>query len=165
MDADLTPRRLRERGIVLFVSLALLLALTLGALGAAQTTVLELRMARNAQDAALAFHAAEAVLLRAETALAAGVVDDVLAAQVYGDVAPWREYDWRGAADSDTVVESVTTIHPLLTPDGPVDVYRITARGVGPGNAVVLLQSTVGVAASPGADATLVGRLSWLQLD
>lgn len=164
MDANLTLR-LRQRGIVLFVSLALLLALTLGALGAAQTTVLELRMARNAQDAALAFHAAESALVRAETALAAGVVVDVLAAPVYGEVAPWRESDWRGADDSDTIVESVAAIQALLTPDAPVDVYRVTARGVGPGGAVVLLQSTVGVAAAPGADATLVGRLSWVRLD
>ena len=44
------PRQ--QRGIVLFVSLALLTVLTVGALAAAQTTTLELRMARNQHDAA-----------------------------------------------------------------------------------------------------------------
>ena len=150
-----------QRGVVLLVSLSLLLALTLGALAAAQTTVLELRMTRNGADAALAFHAAEAALATAEKAIERGAAKPVLAFQYYGKDAPWRDYDWPDSPSA-YVVEEVATIRDPGLPD--VAVYRITARGQGPGGAVVRVQATYGVAAGTGADPATTGRLSWVVL-
>ena len=62
--------RTGQDGTVLFLGLALLLAITAAALSAAQTTSLELRMSRNSHDAALAFHAADAALAEAESTTA-----------------------------------------------------------------------------------------------
>ena len=100
----------RQRGIVLLVSLALLTALAVGGLAAAQTTTLELRMARNQHDAALALHAAEVALSAAEawlqanadpagpaTLFAAGG-NGLHEAVGYDQVAPWRDASaWAGA--------------------------------------------------------------------
>ena len=55
--------------MALFVSLVLLLVLTLLGISAVQTTGLETRMARNDHDALLAFQAAESALREAETRL------------------------------------------------------------------------------------------------
>ena len=154
------PQR-AQRGIVLLVSLSLLLALTLGALAAAQTTVLELRMTRNGADAALAFHAAEAALAEAEAAIRQGSAKPVLAAQRYGDDAPWRTYDWPDSRSA-YVVEPVARIRDAQLRE--VAVFRITARGEGPGGAVARVQTTYGVAIDTGADPVLTGRLSWVAL-
>lgn len=59
----------RQRGIALFVSLVLLLILTIIGVSAVQTTTLETRMARNEHDRLLAFQAAESVLRDAEAFL------------------------------------------------------------------------------------------------
>lgn len=59
----------QETGMALFVSLVLLLVLTLLGISAVQTTGLETRMARNDHDALLAFQAAESALREAETRL------------------------------------------------------------------------------------------------
>ena len=59
----------KETGMALFVSLVLLLVLTLLGISAVQTTGLETRMARNDHDALLAFQAAESALREAETRL------------------------------------------------------------------------------------------------
>ncbi|MGA1677327.1 MAG: pilus assembly PilX family protein [Pseudomonadales bacterium] len=63
------PRQARARGMALFLSLVLLLVLTLLGISAVQTTTLETRMARNDQDALLAFQAAETALREAEARL------------------------------------------------------------------------------------------------
>lgn len=55
--------------MALFVSLVLLLVLTLLGISAVQTTGLETRMARNDHDALLAFQAAESALREAEARL------------------------------------------------------------------------------------------------
>ena len=153
--------RAAERGMVLMVSLTLLLALTLGAVSAAQTTVLELRMTRNGADAALAFRAAEAALLEGEHAVEAGPVSGMLTAQAYGEDPAWQAHGWPDA-QSAYAVESVATLPSPSAPE--VEVYRITARGRGPNGAVVWLQTTYGVAASPGASPEMLGRLSWVSL-
>jgi type IV pilus assembly protein PilX len=146
--------------MVLLVSLSLLLALTLAAVSAAQTTVLELRMARNGRDAALAFHAAEAALSDAELAILAGTVS-ALPAPAYGVVPPWQSHDWPDT-ESAYVIEAVTTVGE--TPSSEVAVFRVTARGRGPGNAVAWLQTTYGRASAPGANPPMTGRLSWVAL-
>lgn len=52
----------RQRGLVLFISLVLLLALTIISVSVVQTTSLQERMSRNSRDAALAFQSAESAL-------------------------------------------------------------------------------------------------------
>ncbi|MBX3706435.1 MAG: hypothetical protein KF911_07340 [Pseudomonadales bacterium] len=59
----------RNRGVALFISLVLLLILTIIGVSAVQTTTLETRMARNEHDALLAFQAAESALRDAEAFL------------------------------------------------------------------------------------------------
>jgi len=56
----------RQQGVVLFLSLVLLLVLTIISISAVQTTSLEERMSRNARDSMLAFQAAESALRDAE---------------------------------------------------------------------------------------------------
>ncbi|MGI9326827.1 MAG: pilus assembly PilX family protein, partial [Pseudomonadales bacterium] len=55
-----------QRGVALFISLVLLLVLTIIGVSAVQTTSLEVRMARNDYDSLLAFEAAESALRDAE---------------------------------------------------------------------------------------------------
>ena len=65
---SLTSRQ-RNTGVALFISLVLLLLLTIIGISSVQTTTLEVRMARNEHDALLAFQAAESALRDAEAAL------------------------------------------------------------------------------------------------
>jgi len=58
-------------GVALFISLVLLLVLTILGVSVVQTTSLEIRMARNANDTLLAFQAAESALRDAEVVLEA----------------------------------------------------------------------------------------------
>lgn len=59
-------RPLRQTGAALFVSLALLLALSIIGVSAVRSAILQERMTRNAWDGLLAFQAAEAALLEGE---------------------------------------------------------------------------------------------------
>lgn len=65
---SLSSRR-QNTGVALFISLVLLLLLTIIGVSAVQTTTLEVRMARNEHDSLLAFQAAESALRDAEAAL------------------------------------------------------------------------------------------------
>jgi type IV pilus assembly protein PilX len=58
-----------QRGVALFISLVLLLVLTIIGVSAVQTTSMEERMARNTHDSVLAFEAAEVALRTGETFL------------------------------------------------------------------------------------------------
>jgi type IV pilus assembly protein PilX len=58
--------RARQHGVALFISLVLLLVLTIIGVSSVQTTSLEVRMARNSVDVDLAFQAAESALRDAE---------------------------------------------------------------------------------------------------
>lgn len=55
-----------QRGVALFISLVLLLVLTIIGVSSVQTTSLEVRMSRNEHDSLLAFQAAESALRDAE---------------------------------------------------------------------------------------------------
>ncbi len=165
-----------QAGAVLFLGLALLLAITAGALTAAQTTSLELRMSRNSHDAALAFRATQAALAEAEAWLA--VASDPTGAPVYaggtryGEVVAWRDgavwtaHGQTAATPLPGVVEAprfliewVTTYASL--PGTLVDVFRITATGVGSSRAIVVrLQATHARTRDDGR----VRRLSWVEL-
>lgn len=57
----------KQSGVVLFISLVMLLILTVLGLSSVQTTTLQERMARNARDSNLAFQAAESAVRDAET--------------------------------------------------------------------------------------------------
>ena len=61
----------KPRGVALFISLVLLLVLTIIGISAVQSTSLEVRMARNDHDSLLAFQAAESALRDAEAAVEA----------------------------------------------------------------------------------------------
>ena len=56
----------RQSGVALFISLVMLLILTVLGLSSVQTTSVQERMARNARDTNLAFQAAESALKDAE---------------------------------------------------------------------------------------------------
>ena len=181
--------RERVRGFVLVVALGLLLALTVGTLVVAQTTTLELRMARNATDAVVAFHAAEAALADAERWLVASEGDPadmftesgtggLATGPAYGEQPPWRRAEiW---ADSRMpsrpvsgverqpryLIEWLATVTDTGTEADPLepvtmDVFRITARGTGAtANVTVTLQSTFGRARGGARQR----RLSWTEL-
>lgn len=57
----------RQSGVALFISLVLLLVLTIIGVSSVQTTSLEVRMTRNEHDSVLAFQAAESALRDAES--------------------------------------------------------------------------------------------------
>ena len=97
----------KQHGVALFISLVLLLLLTIIGVSAVQTTSLELRMARNDNDTLLAFQAAESALRDAEAFL-----DLVVSTAVFtdagnagrwtiaplGDPARWEQANiWTGA--------------------------------------------------------------------
>jgi len=63
----------RQQGVALFISLVLLLVLTIAGISAVQTTSLEERMARNTHDTLLAFQSAESALREAEGWIIANV--------------------------------------------------------------------------------------------
>jgi type IV pilus assembly protein PilX len=59
----------KQTGVALFISLVMLLVLTIIGVSAVQTTSLEERMARNSRDRLMAFQAAESALRDAEALL------------------------------------------------------------------------------------------------
>ena len=59
----------KQTGVALFISLVLLLVLTIIGVSSVQTTSLEVRMSRNEHDTLLAFQAAESALRDAENQL------------------------------------------------------------------------------------------------
>lgn len=171
------PVRPCQRGAVLFLGLALLLAITAGALSAAQTTSLELRMSRNSHDAALALRAADAALAEAEAWLEA--TGDPADARVYaggtryGEVEAWREASvWTvhgqtagtplpGVVDAPRyLIEWVTAYQSLGGVH--IDVFRVTVTGVGSNRATAArLQATYARTRASGG----IRRLSWVELE
>lgn len=179
----------RQRGIALFVALALLTALVVGGLAVAQTVTLELRMARNQHDAALALHAADVALAEAEAWLQVNATapatlfaangNGLHRAAAYGAVPAWRDADaWsaaRGAAGTvpnvaapprflvewlGTRVDTGSAANPR--PPLAIDFFRITARATAD-RATATVQSTYGRARGGGRRA-LTGRLSWVEV-
>ena len=94
-----------QRGVALFVSLVLLLVLTIIGVSAVQTTSLEERMARNTHDSILAFQAAEVALREAEGFLQNNVnstapfdgTNGLWEASQYGQAERWEQASiWTG---------------------------------------------------------------------
>ena len=172
---------------MLFVGLALLLALSLAALATAQTTTLELRMAANAAAAEQALFAAEAAVREAEWWLGRHGADPTtmfpapdtarFASVAYGDRDPWQRTGvWRSAPALGVALPVVamqprylieylgsfsdggTRSRPL--PPATIDLFRVTAQD---GGGSVLLQTTFGQVRGGGSRA-FTGRLSWVRV-
>jgi type IV pilus assembly protein PilX len=164
----------RASGLALFISLVLLLVLTVISVSAVQTSTLETRLARNQHDTLLAFQAAELALRDAEQFLdtietasefAAGAGRWLLPAA--GAVDRWEEPGvWSGsgsvavASAVGGVAEAprylIEYLASLQDDAGEVAVFRITARGIGgSANAQALLQTTYGRRVDGGADAVV----------
>lgn len=178
------PLRSRQNGAVLFLGLALMLAITAAALSGAYTTTLELHMSRNSHDTALAFHAADAALAEAAAWLdgngdPADGDPDANPGPHYGEVPLWRDrsaWDGHGRTAATPLpgvseaprflIEWITTLESEAPPAGtPVDVFRVTARGVGRSpNTVVRLQGTY-ARTRGGVPGTRMRRLSWVELE
>lgn len=98
----------RQRGVALFISLVVLLIITIVGVSAVQTTTLEERMAANARDRDIAFQAAEAALMSAENFVEdlepsdmpafLGNANGLYIPANPGDVSRWNEVDWDGDA-------------------------------------------------------------------
>lgn len=93
----------RQRGVALFISLVLLLVLTIAGVSAVQTTSLEERMARNTHDSLLAFQSAESALREAEGWIIANVNSTAQFSDAGTDglwtTAPYDESDQRWEED------------------------------------------------------------------
>jgi len=108
-----------QRGVALFISLVLLLVLTIIGVSAVQTTSLEERMARNTHDSVLAFESAEVALRAGETFLRnnvvstagflpAGANNGLWKASNYAQTERWEQANiWSGA---NSVVVAANTI-------------------------------------------------------
>ena len=115
----------RQQGIALFMSLVMLLILTLLGLSSIQSTGMQLRMSNNARDANLAFQGAESAVTEAEIFL--GTVTTLLTFQDnnndgYYD-APGNgnvdlsAFDWDAASNNDREFATVSTnIDGLIAP-------------------------------------------------
>jgi type IV pilus assembly protein PilX len=170
----------KNRGIALFISLVLLLVLTIIGVSSVQTTTLETRMARNEHDTLLAFQAAELALRDAEnfleTVVTTAVFSDSGAGGLWTVAGLGERNRWEapGVWDAGTsvvassnsggvvaappryLIEHVASVireenayqinDPYsATAADRIEVFRITARGVGGTlNAQILLQSTYG---------------------
>tara|TARA_A100001037_G_scaffold303393_2_gene337272 strand:+ start:2405 stop:2983 length:579 start_codon:yes stop_codon:yes gene_type:complete len=176
----------RCAGAVLFISLVVLLALTLLGVSGVQTATLELRMARNQHDYALALQAAESALREGEHWLASAGqsaafsqvgVNGLWTVAPLGERSRWELPgvwgDGRSVASPSPVV-SLSAAEPrylvehlesvaALGSDGSVDesaapakVFRVTARGVGATDGAVVLLQST--------FAPAFGRLSWSEL-
>ncbi|GAB4292556.1 MAG: pilus assembly protein [Thiohalomonadaceae bacterium] len=153
----------RQKGAALFVSLVLLLVLTLLGIAAMRNTTLEEKMAGNARDLNLAFNAAEAGLRGGEAEISASAVLPPFNGTVTGyfaaDTNLWRTIDWATQAiEYSTPIAGVAAQPryyleemPAVTTDASkeggipleVNMYRVTAIGYGSTEtAVVILQST-----------------------
>ena len=149
-----------QRGAALFLSLLLLVLLTVTGVAAVQESGFESRMARNAHDGLLAFQAAEAALASGERMLQrfgspGAALDAVLPVRAYADLPPWLQPAATGHAAAEAprfLVEAV-----VVGADGSA-VFRVVARGTGgtPGT-VVMLESTYVLQAGG-------TRLSWREI-
>ena len=88
----------RQQGAVLFVSLLLMLVMTLLTVAAMQTTTLEESMAANLKDRNLAFQAAESALRDAEQALQGNIQPQVQTNPALDPDTPFWIWNWGSLA-------------------------------------------------------------------
>ena len=163
-----------QRGVVLLLALTLLATLSVAAVAAAQVAALELRMARNAHDGALALAAAEAALAQGErlagtfptAAFGSSGEPGLHVPAPFGAAERWRQAGvWWGQGSRPAPVAGVALpprflIEWVTTRADGSEVFRVTARAVG-GTALAraMVQSVVAW------DGTTMRRLSWRELD
>ncbi len=119
----------QQRGVALFISLVLLLVLTIIGVSSVQTTSLEVRMTRNEHDVLLAFQSAESALRDAEVellAITSTVTFDGTGGRYeiadMGDAEIWSDDDvWTGG--------NSTVANPV---DGTADNARYIIEYLGP---------------------------------
>jgi len=121
---NLTTFRAKEKGVALFMSLVMLLILTILGLSSVQTTSLQERMSRNARDTNLAFQAAESALRDGEdlleTLTALTNFENGTSGYYFekdpGDGANWLDVSWSPTSDSCTgCITNTTTINNVAT--------------------------------------------------
>ncbi|HSG91867.1 MAG TPA: pilus assembly protein [Pseudomonadales bacterium] len=154
----------RQRGVVLFLTLVILLMITMLGVSGAQVASLEERMAGGARDRDIAFQAAEAALARGEV-FVAGLTDADLAnfdlnqAGLYkpktGDADDWwQTVDWSADADLPTVETAVDGV--AAQPRYIVEyVRRVLAAGDS------FSSSDVGAAAAAPTDIFRITAYGW----
>jgi type IV pilus assembly protein PilX len=153
--------RSRQRGVVLFVAMILLLILSLLGVTAARMQTVQERMARNDDNRQLGAQTAEAALRGAETGLLTGIYINFAAnanglfAPLLSNGSPVTALDWSTALPyvgpvlaavptpsraprfvienlpSVAVAGDDISVTSLNPSSPPVTVYRVTARGVG----------------------------------
>ncbi len=163
--------RRRQAGLSLIMGLLFLALLALLGLAAMNVSLLEERMAGNAQDRTLAFNAAEAALRDCETVLQAANLpvfdgsNGLYQPAAIGADPVWESIDWNAsgttrvvattpagaAAAPRCIIEELPALTGLDGNDSraagrtqpETNIYRVTARGVGANPVtVVMLQTT-----------------------
>ncbi len=168
LDRFTCADRSRQRGAVLFISLVMLLVMTLIGITGAQNSSMEEKMVSNVRDIDLSFQAAEAALRQGETELQAAVLPafDGTNTGLYQPAAAGSPELWEVAATwssgalsysgtldavGDQPKYIIEELAPVPDPKGSVAadeplpdtrVYRVTARGEGSNKAVTLLQAS-----------------------
>lgn len=165
----------KQQGVSLFISLILLLVMTIIGITATTTTNLDEKMVANTRDQQISFQAAETAITEAEDFVATLADSSAFTAEgeagLYLATDPgvtplWETIDWTGTENlivADSALPTaeapkyiIEALSNFSTDDGvvisnygevvgaaTVDVYRITAYGVGSSsNAKVLLQTT-----------------------
>ncbi len=132
----------KQRGAALFVSLIMLLVMTILGLSSVQTTSLEERMSRNARDYNLAFQAAESAALDAIEQVDGLGADGgfpspangfyVVAAA--GAPQPWEAVDWSGVAN---LIVAPSAIAGVFSPPKYI-IERLTENGPSDGSEMVV---------------------------
>lgn len=159
-------KTVKQRGSALFISLMLLIVMTLIGVTAMQTTVMQERMAGNVRDNNLAFQAAEAALRDGEEFLRGATLPNFNGTnglyQLDLEYPPlWADIDWDDdgrvygntldgvAATPRYIIEELPAVvlpGESLAADEPAPeaaFFRVTARGVGGSDvSIVILQST-----------------------
>ncbi len=171
MYQDTTASPHRQKGAVLFISLIMLLAMTLIGVTGMQGTIMEEKMAGNSLDINRSFQATEAALREAENFLQGATLPtfDGTTAGLYqptdaGTAPLWEQNIWTttgartysGSFSNMTLASApmyiIEELAPVPDPTGSIaadeplpdaGVYRVTARGTGGSNkSITILQAT-----------------------
>lgn len=142
-----TPRR--QQGATLIVALIFLAILALLGATAAQTTLLEERMASNTRDRDLALQASEAALAWASRNMATlSPGAPALNSGAANNAVYWNAFNWAGAGTTQltgaNIVVNGLASYPQIAVErrGTTTNYRVTVRGVGANaSTVVILQA------------------------
>jgi type IV pilus assembly protein PilX len=147
-QTTLSPKR--QRGATLVIALIFLIILTMLGTTVASNNTLQERMASNTRNRDLAFQEAEAALRFADTQINTYrqhfIGGGTLPTGLYNngenhenDAAYWSDFNW--IDDAATPTTQVGSERFIVERMGKDEAFRITARGVGPSNAIVILQS------------------------